>query len=195
MSQTEEIQHIPNEIREVFSKATCLHTKFDIECALEHMATSVSYAVSHKNPVFICVMIGGMVTMGNLLTHLDFPLEVDYIDARRYNSGLVGKEIKFHVEPTTDLKDRTVVIVDDILDGGVTLAHCIDYCKKQGAGEILTAVLVDKLRDKRDPEGVEQADFVALTVPDDYIFGYGLDYKEYLRNAPGIYKVAEEHMG
>jgi len=188
-----EEQHIPTEIREVFAKATCLHTKFDIECALEHMATGISYSVSHKNPVFICVMIGGMVTMGNLLTHLDFPLEVDYIDARRYDSGIEAKEIKFHVEPTTNLEGRTVVIVDDILDGGITLAHCVDYCKSQGAGEILTAVLVDKMREKRDEGGIENADFVALTVPNQYIFGYGLDYKEYLRNAPGIYKVAPEH--
>jgi hypoxanthine phosphoribosyltransferase len=184
---------IPSEIRDVFAKATCLHTKFDIECALEHMATSISYSVSHKNPVFICVMIGGMVTMGNLLTHLDFPLEVDYIDARRYDSGLVGKDIQFRVQPTTTLKDRTVVIVDDILDGGVTLAHCIDYCKSKGAREILTAVLVDKVRESREKNGVEKADFVALKVPNDYVFGYGLDYKEYLRNAPGIYKVAPEH--
>lgn len=184
---------IPSEIRDVFAKATCLHTRFDIESAIEHMAIGISYAVSHKNPVFICVMIGGMVPMGNLLPHLDFPLEVDYIDARRYNSGTVGKEIKFHVKPTTELKGRTVVIVDDILDGGITLATCIDYCKEQGADEILTAVLVDKERHKREEGGVESADFVALTVPDYYIFGYGLDYKEYLRNVPGIYKVAPEH--
>jgi hypoxanthine phosphoribosyltransferase len=84
------------------------------------------------------------------------------------------------------------LVVDDILDGGVTLAAIIDEVKASGAQEVYSAVLVDKYR-KRVPNGLQQADFVGLQVEDHYIFGYGMDYNEYLRNAPGIFVVAPEH--
>jgi len=90
------------------------------------------------------------------------------------------------------LKDRAVLIVDDILDGGLTLSAIVDYCRAQGARSVLTAVLVDKLN-ARLPDGLHSADFCGLHVDNHYVFGYGMDYKGYLRNAPGIYMVAPEH--
>lgn len=182
----------PHKIREVFKKATCLYTKHQVEAALDKMATEMSYAIADSDPIFLCVVVGGMIPMGNLLPRLDFPLEVDYLHATRYESGLEGRQIQWKAAPTRSLKDRTVVVVDDILDGGVTLANVVEYCQQQGAKTVHTAVLVDKIR-VREPGGYEKADFVGLTVDDYYVFGYGLDYKEYLRNAPGIYAVADEH--
>lgn len=182
----------PHYIRDVFKKSTCLYTKHQVEAALDKMSTEISYALADADPVFLCVVVGGMIPMGNLLPRLDFPLEVDYVHATRYESGTEGREIHWKAGPTRSVKDRVVVVVDDILDGGVTLTKVVDYCKEQGAKAVHTAVLVDKIR-VREPGGHEKADFCGLTVDDHYVFGYGLDYKEYLRNAPGIYAVADEH--
>lgn len=131
--------------------------------------------------------------MGNLLPRLDIHLEVDYIHATRYRGATSGGELSWRAEPSVSLEGRTVVIVDDILDEGVTLKAIIDYCYEKGAKNVLTAILLDKKK-PRLVEGVDKADFCALDVePEHYVFGYGMDYEEYLRNVPGIYAVADEH--
>ena len=184
---------LPKKIKEVFARATCLHTEKEVQVALDNMARDISKKLSDSNPILLVVMTGGVITAGHLTTRLDFPLEMDYIHATRYNSGLYGGEISWRAEPKTELKDRNVIIIDDILDEGLTLSAVIDYCKEKGTSGIYTAVLVDK-KHPRKPGGLAKADFTGLHIEDRYVFGYGLDYKEYLRNAPGIYIVAEEDM-
>ena len=183
---------MPDKIREVSQKATLLFTTNEVEAALDRMAINIQEKLHDKNPIILCVMIGGLVPMGNLLPRLDFPLEVDYIHATRYRGDIVGGELIWKVRPSADLTNRTVLVVDDILDGGVTLAAIIEEVTKLGASEVFSAVLVDK-HHKRVPNGLKNADFVGLQVDDHYIFGYGMDYNEYLRNAPGIFVVAPEH--
>ncbi len=183
---------LPSDIREVFAKATCLYSKNEIDAALDRVATEISYQLSNSNPIFLCVVVGGIVALGNLLPRLDFPLEVDYVHATRYNNTTQGSEIEWKATPATPLKGRTVVIVDDILDGGITLQTIVNYCKQQQAEKVFTGVLVDK-QNARLPGGYQRADFTGLRVDNHYVFGYGLDYKGYLRNAPGIYMVAPEH--
>ena len=178
-------------IDEVLARSTLLFSMVEIEQALDNMAQAIHKRLSEKNPVVLCVMIGGLVPVGNLLPRLTFPLEIDYIHATRYQGAMSGGELNWIVKPRTDLRDRTVLVVDDILDGGITLNAIIQEVAAMGAAEIYTAVLVDKYQ-KRVPEGLPQADFVGLEVDDHYIFGYGMDYKEYLRNAPGIYQIAPE---
>lgn len=183
---------IPNQIQNVYKKSSCLYSTKDVEAALDRMATSIREVLQDKNPVILCVMIGGLVPLGNLLPRLDFPLEVDYVHATRYRGETSGGELHWKVRPSVNVKDRTILVVDDILDGGVTLAAIIHEIKAMGAQEVLSAVLVDKVH-KRVEHGLKNADFVGLCVDDHYIFGYGMDYKEYLRNAPGIFVVAPEH--
>lgn len=183
---------LPDHIREVFAKATCLHARRVVEAAIEKMAQEISHKLADSNPIFLCVVVGGIVPLGNLLPHLDFPLEVDYVHATRYGADIVGKELIWKMEPSCDMRDRTVIVVDDILDGGITLARIIDYCQRQGARAVHSAVLVEK-QDARLPEGLPVADFTGLHVENLYVFGYGMDYKGYLRNAPGIYAIADEH--
>lgn len=184
---------VPADVRDVFKKATCLQTKADVESALDTMATAISYELADANPLLLCVVVGGIVALGNLLPRLDFPLEVDYVHATRYGMGCTGKEVKWLAKPSYDLKGRTIILVDDILDGGITLQSIVEYCKEQGAEKVYSAVLVDK-QDARLEGGLPEADFAGLTVPNEWLFGYGLDYKGYLRNAPGIYSVADEHI-
>ena len=183
---------IPEKIKDVYQKASLLYTTKEVEAALDRMAIKIHEQLHDKNPIILCVMIGGMVPMGNLLPRLDFPLEVDYVHATRYRGDIRGGELHWKVRPSLPVEGRTVLVVDDILDGGLTLAAIIEEIKTLGAREVLSAVLVDKY-EKRVPNGLEQADFVGLQVDDHYIFGYGMDYNEYLRNAPGIFIVAPEH--
>ncbi len=183
---------IPKHIQDVYAKSTCLHSKKEIETELDRLAKEIHTSLADKNPIFLCVMIGGLVLTGNLLPRLDFPLELDYVHATRYRGATSGGELAWKFKPTRAFKDRTILIIDDILDGGVTLAAITRYCEEQGAKEVLTAVLLDK-REGRLPDGLPEADFTGLVIPDAFVFGYGMDYQEYLRNAPGIFVVAKEH--
>ena len=183
---------IPAKIKEVYQKSSKLFSTEEIEEALNRMAVDIHQQLHDKNPIILCVMVGGLVPMGNLLLRLDFPLEVDYVHATRYRGEISGGTLHWKVRPSVNIRGRTVLVVDDILDGGVTLSSILTEVKKMGALEVYSAVLVDKYH-KRDEHGLKHADFVGLRVEDHYIFGYGMDYNEYLRNAPGIFVVAPEH--
>ncbi|CAM4454929.1 MAG: Hypoxanthine-guanine phosphoribosyltransferase [Legionellaceae bacterium] len=183
---------IPQRIQEVYQKSTCIFTKTQIEKALDEMAIEIHNTLSESNPVLLCVLKGGIVLAGNLLPRLDFPLELDCVHATRYQGATQGGELHWKVIPQVKLKDRTVLILDDILDGGITLQSIVDFCQEQGAKKTLTAVLLNKTATRMEG-GLKTADFTALMVEDRFVFGYGLDYEEYLRNAPGIFEVAPEH--
>src|SRR3990167_6367572 len=95
---------LPYDIQKVYASATCLYAKSEVEKALDQMAEEISHALSDTNPIFLCVVVGGMIPMGNLLVRLDFPLEVDYIHATRYKGGLRGQELEWRVTPATNLR-------------------------------------------------------------------------------------------
>ena len=182
---------LPEEIQLIYENASCLYSRHQIETALDRMAHGIREKVAQSTPLFLCVVIGGMIPLSHLLLRLEFPLEIDYIHATRFQGKTKGGEIFWKAKPSINLKDRSVVIVDDILDSGITMQAVVDYCKEQGAKEIHVAVLVNKHLSIPRP-GFDSPDFVGVDTPDQYIFGFGMDYKEYLRNVPGIYAVAEE---
>ncbi|SJM90603.1 hypoxanthine-guanine phosphoribosyltransferase [Crenothrix polyspora] len=173
-----------NEIQHIQETAQLLHTERQVEAALDTMARQINIALADKNPLVLCVMNGGIVVAGKLLPRLTMSLTLDAINASRYQNKTVGQTIAWVVKPSTTLKDRTVLIVDDILDAGITLKAIYDYCFEQGATAVYSAVLVNKLLDHEKPI---TADFIGLDVENHYVFGYGMDYKGYLRNAAGIY--------
>lgn len=183
--------HLPKHIHDVFAKSECLYTKAEVENALDRLAKEIHTVLAEENPILLCVMIGGLVPTGNLLPRLDFPLELQYIHASRYRGETSGGELSWKYQPDCNMQDRTVLIVDDILDGGLTLAAIIDYCHSQGAKQVYSAVLVNK-QHARQAGGLVQADFTGLVVDERFVFGYGMDYQEYLRNAPGIFVVPKE---
>ncbi len=163
--------------------------KAAVDAAYDSMATQVTHLLHDKNPLLLCVMSGGLVPAGELFSRLDFPVELDYLHASRYRGTRGGEELKWMARPSHDLKGRTVLVVDDILDEGVTLAAILDYCRGQGAEAVYSAVLIEKHHERKTP-GIE-ADFIGLTVEDRYVFGCGMDYHGYWRNLPAIYAVAE----
>ena len=174
------------DMRDVMETADCLISQPEVERALDRMADEITRDLGDRLPVFYCVMNGGLITTGHLLTRLGFPLEVDYLHATRYRGGMRGGELFWRVSPEVPMAGRDVVIVDDILDEGATLAAILDYCRQAGAASISTAVLVDKQHDRKAVPGL-RADYCSLEVADRYVFGFGMDYKGYWRNAPGIY--------
>lgn len=180
-----------NKFDRVLKNAECLYSLDEINQALDRMAHDITKKIQHETPLILCVMTGALITTGHLVTRLHFPLEIDYIHATRYRGTNRGGDLHWLVEPRTSLKDRTVLIVDDIMDGGLTLAAIIDYCKQANAKAVHTAVMVSKNR-KREPGVNFEPDFVGVTTEDKYLFGFGLDYEEYLRNIPGIYAVNGE---
>ncbi|NOX75361.1 MAG: hypoxanthine-guanine phosphoribosyltransferase [Gammaproteobacteria bacterium] len=176
----------PQHIQRVRDEADCLHNSADVDAALERMAVAITAEYRNQNPLLICVMNGGLIVTGGLMLRLDFPLEQDYLHATRYRGATQGGELHWAVEPKQVLKGRDVLIVDDILDEGYTLAAIVEHCQQAGVRSVKTVVLVEKLHSRK--QGIE-ADFVGLQVPDRYVFGCGMDYKGFLRNANGIFAV------
>jgi len=179
-----------NEIKQVFAEADCLFPPAEVEAALDRMAGAITERLAGTDPVVLCVMHGGLIVTGRLLPRLAFPLEAGYLHATRYGHEFCGSHLDWRVRPTEDLRGRTVLLVDDILDEGTTLAAIIDYCREEGAKEVLTAVLIDKDHDHKARPDLT-ADFVGLVSPDRFLFGCGMDYRGYWRNAPGIYAVKD----
>lgn len=184
---------VTTKMKAVLDSAECLYTLADIEKELTRMGKEITQELQDKNPLIICVMIGALIPTAYLLTKLNFPLEVDYIHATRYRGTIRGGDLHWLVEPRQNLQNRTVLVVDDIMDGGLTLTAIIDYCKRNGAKDVYSAVMVNKKREREPGVNIEP-DYSGLMTDDRYLFGFGLDYEEYLRNVPGIYAVASEHM-
>ncbi len=175
-------------IQSIIDNAECLHSFSEVSQALDRMAHDITKKLQNENPIILCVMTGALITTGHLVTRLHFPLELDYIHATRYRGTNRGGDLHWLVEPRKNLKDRTILIVDDIMDGGLTLQAIIDYCEQAGAKAIYSAVMVSKKR-QREPGVNFEPNFVGVETEDKYLFGFGLDYEEYLRNVPGIYAV------
>lgn len=177
-----------DEILRAREQADCLADEHEVEAALERMATAITARLANSNPLIYTVMNGGLILAGRILPRLPFPLEVAYLHATRYGHAIQGTLLDWRVRPTQDLRDRTVLVLDDILDEGHTLAAIIDYLKAEGAREVLSAVLVHKLHERKAFPGM-RADITGLDIADRFLFGCGMDYKGYWRNASGIYAV------
>ena len=176
------------EIECVKANSICLLDESAAKTMVNKLATDITEACQYENPVILCVMTGAVVAVGLLLPQLDFPLEVDYIHATRYQGDMVGGELEWKQLPSTSLLNRTVIIIDDVLDEGVTMTKLKSYCNEQGAARCYTAVLVDKDIKKVKPS---KADFVGFQTGNRYLFGLGMDYKGYLRNVNGLYACPE----
>jgi hypoxanthine phosphoribosyltransferase len=175
------------EMAGVQREADLLHSAEAVEAAFDQMAAAVSRKLHDRRPLVLAVMIGGIIPAGRLVPRLNFPLELDYIHATRYRGDVRGGDLHWRAHPTISMQDRTVLVVDDILDEGLTLSAILNHCREQGAAEVLSAVLVEKHHDRKP--ALKHADFAGLTVEDRYVFGCGMDYKGFLRNAAGIYAV------
>ncbi len=174
--------------QKVYNQAECLFTAQQVQAAMDVMAHDISRAVGGRDPLILCVMTGGIIAVGQLLPRLDFPLQLDYVHATRYSGQTQGGELRWIAKPRVALSGRVVVVIDDILDEGITLSAIVQNCQDEGASHVYSAVLVNKRHARKNDF---RTDFVGLEVDDRYVFGFGMDYKGYLRNAEGIFAVKE----
>ena len=184
----------PSEIKKIQDHIVCLHSKEEVEAVIDKVAAEMNEKFADEAPLFLCVMNGAVIFMGQLISRLTFPLQIDYIHTSRYRGTMTGSDLRWISEPTISLKDRTIVVIEDILDSGVTLAAILEYCRQHGAKAVYTAALVDKDHPRAEG-GVEKADFTGLYVENKFLVGYGLDYQEFFRNLPGIYAVQKTENG
>lgn len=172
--------------KQLLENAQLIHSSEVIESAIVRLAGDITEAIQDALPIAVCVMGGGLIFAGQLLTKLKFPLEIDYLHASRYQNQIIGKTLIWHAMPKSNLSGRTVLLIDDILDEGITLKAIQDKCLELGAKEVLSAVLVEKKLDHAKPI---VADFVGLEVPNRYVFGYGMDAYGWWRNLSAIYSL------
>jgi len=154
-----------------------------VQAALERLAMEITQALAGEYPLVLVVMGGAVVFAGQLLPKLHFPMDFDYVHATRYGAAVRGGGIVWKVTPPEDLRGRTVLVLDDILDGGETLRAISDRLLALGAKKVCCAVLVEKTLGRAKPI---TADFVGLRIPDRFVFGCGMDAKGYWRNLPEI---------
>ena len=177
------------QVKQIEAEAELLFSQTEVEIALAAMAMAINAELADQEPLCISILNGGLITGGLLIPQLNFVLQIDTLQASRYRDSTEGAtRLDWKKYPVANLKGRCVLLIDDILDQGLTLKAVTDYCLEQGAARVYTAVLLDKT-EARLPGGLQQADFVGLDVANRYVFGYGLDYCSYLRNAAGIYAV------
>lgn len=173
------------QLQKLQDQAECLYTEVQIDACITQMAAAIAQDIADSLPIICCVMNGGLPFYSQLLRHWMFPLQCDYLQTSRYGNDTQGSELIWQALPKLSFEQRTVLIVDDILDQGETLESIVNACRTQGASRVLTAVLVEKQHARKTSE--LRPTYAGLTVPDRYVFGYGMDYQGYFRNLTSIY--------
>jgi hypoxanthine phosphoribosyltransferase len=174
-------------LAECLTTAELLYGREALQAGIERMGAEIGRDFAGRRPVFLTLMHGGMIFAGHLALAIPIDCEFDYVHATRYRGLTTGSALHWVKAPKLSLQGRDVLLVDDILDEGKTLAAVRDWCHEQGATSVKIAVLTVKDHD-RCVDGL-RADYCGVLVPDRYVFGFGMDYYEQGRNLPGIYAV------
>ena len=178
------------DIRGLPERAELLVTAAAVNGAVEKVANAIAAVLPGKSerPLALVVMRGGLIFAGHLLPLLKFPLDIDYVDAIRYGVSTKGGGLNWRAA-IPDVKGRVVLLIDDILDEGQTLAAIRTRLLEAGAVEVLIAVFADKDLPQAKPVS---ADFVGVKVPNRYVFGFGMDVRGLWRNLPAVYALAQD---
>lgn len=176
--------------RALLDNAEELFNKEAVQAAVSRMADALNDRFSDPSkqefPLVLGVMGGAVVFTGNILPQLTFPLEFDYIHVSRYGDEDQGGKVVWKVVPRPTVSGRTVIVLDDILDEGETLAHVKQRLLEMGAKEVIIAVFCDKDIGKSKPV---KADLVGITIPNRFVVGFGMDAYGYWRNLPGLWAI------
>ncbi|MBC7778627.1 MAG: hypoxanthine-guanine phosphoribosyltransferase [Proteobacteria bacterium] len=179
---------LASEAWQILERAQVVHAEAAVAEAVERVADEIQARLHDTLPLVLAVMGGGVVFAGQLLPKLRFPLEFDFIHVTRYRGTTSGGAVGWPVPPHVPLRGRTVLVIDDILDEGATLAAVRDRFLAEGVAAFYAAVLCEKVLSRNKPI---RADFVGVTVPDRYVFGCGMDVEGAWRNLPAIYALGE----
>ncbi len=164
-----------------------LHVLFDrheIETAVRRLASKISKDYRNQNPLLLGVLRGSFVFMADLIRHLDFPLEVDFIGLSSYGSSMQSSgKIKVGKHLETPVRERNVLVVEDIVDTGLTTAFLLQYLKRRKPASVKLCALTEKPSRREVSVNI---DYLGFTVPDKFLVGYGLDANQKCRNLPDI---------
>jgi len=160
----------------------------EISNGVESIAESIKRDLREKDPLFICVLNGAFMFASDLIKQLDFPCEVCFIRLKSYKGVKTGGRVKEIYGLVEEIKNRHVVIVEDIIDTGYTMDQLIKQLSKKNPASLRIATLLFK------PESLQldiKPDYAAINIPNDFIVGYGLDYEGHGRNLRNIYKICD----
>lgn len=177
-------------LSDALAHSEVLFERAELESVIADLGRQIDAVLEGERAVFLTVMNGALIFAGQLALAIRTDLEFDYVHATRYRGATTGSDLCWLREPVVSLVDRTVLLVDDILDEGHTLKAVREDCLRRGARRVLIASLCSKRHD-RLVAGIS-ADFNGVVLPDRYVFGYGMDYHEQGRNLPAIYALKEE---
>jgi hypoxanthine phosphoribosyltransferase len=172
------------EAQKMLEQAEMVCSPEEVRIAVARLAQEIAARLQDEFPVVLSVMGGAAVFTGQLLPQLDFPLEFGAIEVTRYENTTNGREITWRLAPRDNVKGRAVLVIDDILDEGITLAAIKEKILGMGAKSVWCAVFADKEIGREKPV---EADFVGVRVPDRYVFGFGMDAYGLWRNLPAVY--------
>lgn len=175
--------------RQLLGKAEQICSAVAVSEAVRCLAREISARLQDSNPLILANMRGSVIFAGQLLPQLRFPLEFDYLDVTRYGDTTRGGAVSWTVSPGTAVSGRTVLVLDDILDEGHTLAAIRDKLLSAGAQRVYSAVFAEKETGRPKPVA---ADFVGMTLPNRYVFGFGMDVMGAWRNLPEIYALKDD---
>ncbi len=189
MSMKNSLEHALK-ARALLANAELIVSEAEVRAAVEKVASQLNSRFGDEAepsfPLVLSVMSGAVIFTGQLLPLLNFPLEFDYIHVTRYGREDKGGMVEWKVEPRVNLLGRTVIVLDDILDEGETLAHIQRRLLAMGAGKVVLAIFADKDIGKSKPV---TPDYVGVTLPNRFVVGFGMDAYGYWRNLPGIWAI------
>lgn len=178
---------------QIHQQAQLLFNENEVDQAIASLAQRLTPELENNFPLVLCVMNGGLYMTGQLMRNWDFPMTVDYVHATRYRLTTLGRDVLWKAYPQNSLKDRHVIIVDDIFDQGYTLEEVKKYCLAQGAKKCTSVFLIRKSHERKKAN--IEADHVALECDDIYVYGSGMDFHSHFRNLSGVYAVPHEKSG
>ncbi|MFM9968938.1 MAG: hypoxanthine-guanine phosphoribosyltransferase [Burkholderiales bacterium] len=178
----------PAEAWKILEEAELIRDESIVRDSIARIAAEITHVLSEANPLVISIMRGGVFLTGQLLPLLRFPLELECAQTARYGNATVGGSLHWTMPPPPSVKNREVLVIDDILDAGETLHAVRDEVMRLGAASCHMAVLADKDLGREKPV---KANFVGLSVPNRYLFGCGLDVRGAWRNLPAIYALKD----
>lgn len=162
----------------------------DIQVAIESLASQLNQYCAGQEWIAICVLNGGVIFSGQIIPLLSFNLRQDFLRVSRYGNDIRGGELAWYAKPENSLKGKNLLLLDDIFDEGVTLKAISEYCNNEGASQVISAVLLEKLHDRKVSDF--KPEFIGLGCPDEYVYGFGMDYQGLYRNLPYIRKLAAD---
>jgi hypoxanthine phosphoribosyltransferase len=155
-----------------------------IASTVKRLASAIEADYQGKNPLLVGILKGSFIFMADLIRRIDIPLEVDFIRLASYGGGTQSSgEITLIHDLPARVQGRHVVVVEDIVDTGLTTTFLCDYLRQKAPASIKLCALADKPSRRKVPI---QIDYLGFTVPDKFIVGYGIDWNEKYRNLPAI---------